>query len=794
MESYIKSFKQILLSDIPSVGGKNASLGEMFNRLSGKGVPVPDGFATTSAAFWYFLDYNKLRQPIINHLHELDRLNYANLSEIGQKIRKLMLNATLPDDLAKAIVAQYKVLFNNKDAAVAVRSSATAEDLPNASFAGQHESYLNIEGEKAVLKAVQDCFASLYTDRAIKYREDNGFDHSKIALSVGVQKMVRADLACAGIGFTLEPESGFRDIVHLSGVWGLGENIVQGAVTPDEFFVFKPMLLQGKKAIVQKRLGEKAKTMIYANEKNHSTINIDTPPVLREKFVLSDEEVLKIARWALIIEEHYGKPMDIEWAKDGETQELFILQARPETVHSQHKATVFTEYQLLEKGKVLVEGDAIGSKIATGIARVLASPKDAHRLNKGEIVVTNITSPDWDPILKKASAIVTNKGGRTSHAAIVARELGVAAIVGAEGATSKVKDGDMITVSCSEGKTGFVYEGALKFKEIDNDFSALKLPQQTNVMMIIGDPDKAFKWSFYPNDGVGLMRIEFMITHAVQIHPMALVNFDKLTDPAVKKQIETITHHYADKKMYFIDNLSQGIATIAAAFYPKEVIVRMSDFKTNEYANLIGGKDFEPVEENPMLGFRGASRYYNDLYKEGFELECKAIKVVREDMGLTNVKVMIPFCRTVEEGKKVIAVMRDYGLKQGENGLEIYVMAEIPSNVILAEQFAKVFDGFSIGSNDLTQLTLGIDRDSAIVSDLFNEKNEAVKQMLSMVIQKAKQAGVKIGLCGQAPSDFPEFAQFLVEQGIDSISFNPDALLRGVDNINKAELEMHAHA
>lgn len=794
MESYIKPFKQILLSDISLVGGKNASLGEMFNRLSGKGVPVPDGFATTSAAFWYFLDQNNLRQPIINHLKEFDRLNFDNLSEIGQKIRKMMLKATLPDDLAKAIVAQYKVLFDNKEAAVAVRSSATAEDLPNASFAGQHESYLNIEGEKAVLKAVQDCFASLYTDRAIKYREDNGFDHSKIALSVGVQKMVRADLACAGIGFTLEPESGFRDIVHLSGVWGLGENIVQGAVTPDEFFVFKPMLLKNKKAIVQKRLGEKAKTMIYAKGENHSTENIDTPSVLREKFVLSDEEVLKLARWALIIEEHYGKPMDIEWAKDGETQELFILQARPETVHSQHKSTVFTEYQLLEKGKVLVEGDAIGSKIATGIARVLASPKDAHRLNKGEIVVTNITSPDWDPILKKASAIITNKGGRTSHAAIVARELGVAAIVGAEGATSKIKDGDVITVSCSEGKTGFVYEGTLKFKEIENDFSALKLPQQTNVMMIIGDPDKAFKWSFYPNDGVGLMRIEFMITHAVRIHPMALVNFDKLKDASVKKQIETITHHYADKKMFFVDNLSQGIATIAAAFYPKEVIVRMSDFKTNEYANLIGGKDFEPVEENPMLGFRGASRYYNDLYKEGFELECKAIKVVREDMGLTNVKVMIPFCRTVEEGKKVISVMRDYGLKQGENGLEIYVMAEIPSNVILAEQFAKIFDGFSIGSNDLTQLTLGIDRDSAIVSDLFDEKNEAVKQMLEMVIQKAKQAGVKIGLCGQAPSDFPEFAQFLVEQGIGSISFNPDALLRGIENINKAELEMHVHA
>ncbi len=789
MEKYVKPFKNILLSDIAAVGGKNASLGEMFNRLASKGVPVPDGFATTSAAFWYFMDSNKLRQPIQKLLDELDRTQFGNLLDIGQKIRNLILEAKIPDDLAQAILAQYDQLSEGQDIAVAVRSSATAEDLPNASFAGQHESYLNIKGDKALLKAVQNCFASLFTNRAIKYREDNGFDHSKIALSVGIQKMVRADLACAGIGFTLEPESGFKDIIHISGVWGLGENIVQGAVTPDEFFIFKPTLLQDKKAIVQKRLGEKAKTMIYANEENYSTINIDTPSVLQEKFVLSDEEVLKIARWALIIEEHYGKPMDIEWAKDGETNALFIVQARPETVHSQRNVHILEEYKLLEKGKVLVEGDAIGGKIATGVARILASPKDAHRLKEGEIVVTDITSPDWDPILKKSAAIVTNKGGRTSHAAIVARELGVAAIVGAQGATDMIKDGDLITVSCCEGKTGFVYQGALKYDVNEIDVSRTKLPQQTNVMMIIGDPDKAFKWSFYPNNGVGLMRIEFIITHFVQIHPMALVKFDALKDPSVKSHIERLTHNYLDKKEYFVDKLAQGVATIAAAFYPKDVIVRMSDLKTNEYANLIGGKDFEPIEENPMLGFRGASRYYHDLYKDGFKLECKAMKKVREDMGLNNVKLMIPFCRTVEEGKKVIATMRENGLKQGENGLEIYVMAEIPSNVLLAEEFAQVFDGFSIGSNDLTQLTLGIDRDSAIISDLFSEQNEAAKQMVAMVIKKAKKAGVKIGLCGQAPSDFPEFAQFLVEQGIDSISFNPDALLKGIDNINKAELK-----
>ena len=670
---------------------------------------------------------------------------------------------------------------------VAVRSSATAEDLPQASFAGQHESYLNIKGEDALLQAIKKCYASLYTDRAIKYREDNGFAHEKVALSVGVQKMVRSDKASSGVVFTLEPESGFRDIIHISGVWGLGENIVQGTVTPDEFFVFKPTLLQRKNAIIQKKLGEKAKTMIYSTDENNPIINIPTPKEKQEKFVLNDEEITRIANWALIIEDHYQKPMDIEWAKDGITNELFIIQARPETVHSQKNPLLVKEYKLLNKGEAITAGEAIGSKVATGKARILQSPKESGKLQPGEIVVTDLTSPDWDPILKNAAAIITNKGGRTSHASIVARELGVPAIVGCGNATEKITDGEMITVSCCEGKTGFVYKGKLSFKERELDFSNIKKPEATEVMLIAGDPDKAFKLSFYPNDGVGLMRIEFIITHAIQIHPMALVKFNELKDDAVKQKIEELTHHYPDKEKYFVDKLAEGVATIAAAFYPKDVIVRMSDFKTNEYANLIGGKDFEPSEENPMIGFRGASRYYNDLYREGFRLECEAIRKVRDEMGLTNVKVMIPFCRTIEEGNKVIAVMKRYGLEQGVNNLEVYVMAEIPSNVVLAEKFAKIFDGFSIGSNDLTQLTLGIDRDSAIISHLFSEQDEAAKEMIATMISKAKKAGVKIGLCGQAPSDFPEFAQFLVEQGIDSISFNPDALLKGIENINMAE-------
>ena len=793
MKPYIKEFKDISIGDISSVGGKNASLGEMFSNLSLRGIKVPNGFATTAVAFEEFLQFNNMHSNLYDLVLQLDKERFSNLKEIGAKARELFSRAELPEDLQTAIVQAYKILCGDDYFEVAVRSSATAEDLPHASFAGQHESYLNIKGEDALLKAIKGCFTSLYTDRAIKYREDNGFGHIHVALSVGVQKMVRSDKGSSGVCFTLEPESGFPDIVHIAGVWGLGENIVQGSVTPDEFFVFKPTLLQRKYAIIQKKLGEKSKTMIYGNDVYNPVINLPTPMDKQQQFVLSDEEITMIANWALIIENHYQKPMDIEWAKDGISNEIFIIQARPETVHSRRNPLLIKEYKLLSKTEVLAQGDAIGSKISTGIARILSSPNDSGKLQPGEIVVTELTSPDWDPILQNAAAIITDKGGRTSHASIVAREIGVPAVVGCGNATESIMDGEMITVSCCEGKTGFVYKGKLDFQETDLDFSTIKKPVSTEVMLIVADPDKAFKLSFYPNDGVGLMRIEFIITHSIQIHPMALVKFNELKGEGIKERIEELTHNYPDKGKYFVDKLSQGVATIAAAFYPKDVIVRMSDFKTNEYANLIGGKDFEPLEENPMMGFRGASRYYNDLYKEGFRLECEAIRKVRNEMGLTNVKVMIPFCRTIEEGNKVIAIMKRYGLEQGVNGLEVYVMAEIPSNVVLAEKFAQIFDGFSIGSNDLTQLTLGIDRDSSIISDLFNEQNDAVKQMIATMINKAKAAGIKIGLCGQAPSDFPEFAKFLVEQGIDSISFNPDALLKGIENINEAELKFGLH-
>ncbi len=789
MPQYILKFSNINASDIGKVGGKNASLGEMFNHLSSEGINIPDGFATTSEAFWYFIQYNKLGDPLKSLLSGLDRKGFTNLKETGAQARKLFLSAKFPADLASEISAAYKTLCNGVDLEVAVRSSATAEDLPEASFAGQHESYLNIKGNDELINAVQKCFASLYTDRAIKYREDNGFGHDRIALSAGIQKMVRSDKACSGVGFTLEPESGFRDVIHISGVWGLGENIVQGTVTPDEFFVFKPSLKAKKKAIIQKNLGEKSLMMIYAVNNQEGTINLDTPTDLKEKFVLTDDEVTTLAEWALKIEEHYQKPMDFEWAKDGLNGNLYIVQARPETVHSRKIGLKIHEYKLIEKGKVLTTGEAIGSKITSGIARILHSPKDSNKLKPGEIVVTELTSPDWDPILKNAVAIITDKGGRTSHASIIAREIGVPAIVGTGNATTTIKDGALITVSCASGKTGTVYEGKINWKETEFDAGNIKMPEHTQPMLIVGDPEKAFKLSFYPNNGVGLMRLEFIINDTVKVHPMALIKFDEITDKDTKDKIEQLTRQYASKELYFIDKLSQGVAVIAAAFYPKDVIVRMSDFKTNEYANLLGGRDFEPVEENPMIGFRGASRYYNPRYKAGFRLECEAMKVVRNEMGLTNVKLMIPFCRTVEEGKKVIAEMRENGLTQGVNGLEIYVMAEIPSNVIQAEDFAEVFDGFSIGSNDLTQLTLGIDRDSAIIADLFSEQNKSAKTMIAMVIAKAKKSNTKIGLCGQAPSDYPDFAQFLVEQGIDSISFNPDALLKGIENICKAEVK-----
>jgi pyruvate, water dikinase len=791
MIQYTKKFSEISIADLPEVGGKNASLGEMISALTLKGITVPDGFAITAAAFRSFLDYNgnNLTRKLRNEIAKLNRNDFHNLKETGNNCRKMILEAEMPDDLVEAIVKGYRQLCFEKDLSVAVRSSATAEDLPDASFAGQHDSFLNVRGEVDIVSAVHNCYASLYTDRAIKYREDKGFDHQKVLLSVGIQKMVRSDKACSGVAFTLEPESGFRNLIHISGVWGLGENLVQGTVTPDEFLVFKPTLIRGKNPIIQKRLGDKLKTMIYAlDDANGALINIETPKEKQEKFVLTDMEVRQLAKWCLAIEDHYKKPMDIEWAKDGITSRLYIIQARPETVQSQKNPRINIEYELLRKTKVLTTGQAIGCKVAFGKARILHSPADAGKLRDGDIVVTDLTSPDWDPILKNAGGIITNKGGRTSHASIVARELGVPALVGCNDATTAIRDGDMITVSCCEGKIGKVYEGEVPFRIIETDFSSITKPVLTKLMLIAGDPEKAFKYSFYPNDGVGLMRVEFIINDFIKVHPMALADFDKLKDEAVKKKIEELVQHYPDKKEYFIGKLAEGIATIAAAFYPKEVIVRMSDFKTNEYANLLGGKEFEPPEENPMLGFRGASRYYNPRYKPAFAMECAAIKMVRENMGFDNVKVMIPFCRTLTEAKKVIKVMEENGVdRRRDQTLEIYMMAEIPSNVLLAEKFAELFDGFSIGSNDLTQLTLGIDRDSSIVSELFSEQDEAVRIMIATMISKANKAHVKIGLCGQAPSDYPEFAQFLVQNHINSISFNPDALMKGIQNIKIAE-------
>ncbi len=783
----IKKFRDIGLTDIASVGGKNASLGEMYNQLTSKGVRIPNGFATTSKAFWEFLKENDIQEALENIIARLDRNQYTNLSLIGEQARSLILKSEFSLGFSKAIGDSYKGLCGDNPVAVAVRSSATAEDLPDASFAGQHDTFLNILGKKAVLEAVKKCFASLYTDRAIKYREDKGFLHKDIALSTGIQLMVRSDKSCSGVGFTIEPESGFGNVILLSGVWGLGENIVQGTVNPDEFYIFKPGLRKDTFPIIQKKLGDKKLTMIYALEKEKATtLNIETPTKRQEQFVLTDDEVILLGKWALLIEEHYKKPMDIEWAKDGVTNELFITQARPETVHQNKNKNIHIEYRLLKEGKNWVQGNAVGSKIKVGQAVLLESPKEAKKLTTDSIIVTDTITPDWDPLLKQVGGIITNKGGRTSHAAIVARELGVPAIVGCGNATKSITNGETITMSCAQGKTGYVYQGKLPFEEREIDFSGIQMPD-TEVKFILADPENAFQLSFYPNNGVGLLRMEFIITHKVKVHPMALVKFDSIKDATVRKEIQELTKNYPDKSSYFIDQLSQGIATIAAAFYPKEVIVRLSDFKTNEYANLIGGQGFEPHEENPMLGFRGASRYYSDLYKDGFALECAAIKIVRENMGLTNLKVMVPFCRTIKEGEKVLSIMEENGLKQGENGLEVYTMVEIPSNVILAEEFAQIFDGFSIGSNDLTQLTLGIDRDSEIMGNLFDENDKAAKRMISMAIQSARNTTTKIGLCGQAPSDFPEFAEFLIKEGIDSISFSPDALLQGIENINKAE-------
>jgi pyruvate,water dikinase len=786
MENLVIPFDRLSIGDVAKVGGKNASLGEMYRELVPMGIQIPDGFATTADAFRLFKKSNQLDQPIRELLGQLDMDRFENLREISVQIKKLILDSTIPMPLEQEILEAYQKLcaLYGRELDVAVRSSATAEDLPGASFAGQHESFLNIRGEKALMKAVKSCFASLYNARAIKYRHDKGFDKIEIALSVGVQLMVRSDLACSGVCFSIDPESGFRDVMLVTGCWGLGENIVQGVVIPDEFLVNKPALEKSKNPILSKKIGSKGKTMIYAE--SGGIVNIDTPADKQQEFVLSNEEIQTLGEWSVKIENHYGLPMDIEWAKDGVTGGLFIVQARPETVHAEKDPFLVKEFSLLEKGDVLLSGYAIGSGITSGKVRILHSPAESDKLLQGEILVTEITNPDWDPIMKKAGAIITAKGGRTSHAAIVAREVGALAIVGAESALQVLKDGDLITLDTSTGKIGTVYQGALSWKVINHDFRGLHLPK-THPMFIMADPEKAFDLSFFPNQGVGLMRMEFVVNSSIRIHPMALVQFDHLQNPKEKEEIKRLCHGYSDKKEYFVDKLSQAVATIAAAFYPKDVILRMSDFKTNEYANLLGGSQFEPTEENPMLGFRGASRYYHERYREGFRLECEAVKRVRQDMGLENLKVMIPFCRTPEEGEKVIALMADFGLKQKENNLEIYVMAEIPSNIILAREFARIFDGFSIGSNDLTQLTLGVDRDSEVLGGLFDENNPAVSWMISRVIQEAKAAGKKIGFCGQAPSDNPEFARFLIAQGIDSISFNSDALIRGIENMVQAE-------
>ncbi|MDH4328039.1 MAG: phosphoenolpyruvate synthase [Nitrospira sp.] len=781
----VKWFDELGIEDVPSVGGKNASLGEMYRELASKGVKVPNGFAVTAEAYRVFLKDAKLDAVIRSILKDLDTHNLNNLRQRGRQVRQAILGATLPLNVAEAITDAYDRLSDGhaEPVDVAVRSSATAEDLPDASFAGQQETYLNVQGHLSLLEHCKRCVASLFTDRAISYRVDKGFDHFKIALSIGVQRMVRSDLATSGVMFSIDTETGFRDAVLINAAYGLGENVVQGSVNPDEYYVFKPTLRQGHRPILQKLLGTKEFKLIYDVGGGKMVKNVPVPPDERNRFAVTDDDILTLARWACVIEDHYSakrgapSPMDMEWAKDGLTGDLFIVQARPETVQSLKNREVLDTYRLKERGRVLVEGRSIGEKIAQGPVRVIKTVQQIHEFQAGEILVTDKTDPDWEPIMKKAQAIVTNRGGRTCHAAIVSRELGLPAIVGTEHGTDLLHDGQLVTVSCAEGDRGVVYEGQLPFYIERLDVKGLRRPK-TKIMMNVGNPQEAFGLSMIPNDGVGLAREEFIISTYIKVHPLALIDFDRLEDQALRAEISRVTAGYKDKAEFFVEKLAQGVAMIGAAFYPKDVIVRLSDFKSNEYADLIGGHRYEPKEENPMLGFRGASRYYDPRYRAGFALECRAMKQVRDVMGLTNVKLMVPFCRTVEEGRRVIAEMARHGLKQGEGGLEIYVMCEIPSNVILADEFAEIFDGFSIGSNDLTQLVLGVDRDSEIVAHLFDERNEAVKKMVAAVITAAKAKGRKIGICGQAPSDYPEFARFLVEQGIESMSLNPDAVVK----------------
>ena len=778
---YIRFFNQIGIEDVALVGGKNASLGEMRQCLSAKGVSVPNGFATTSEAYWLLLEENAIKEKIKKALEGLDIADTVELQKRGAKVRELMLRSKLPRALEEEILEAYKILsseFGMRNVDVAVRSSGTAEDLPDASFAGQQETYLNVDSADKLLESVKKCYASLFTDRAISYRASRGYDHFKVALSVGVQKMVRSDLSSSGIMFTIDTESGSQNLILINSIWGLGENVVSGRVNADEFFVFKPTLKQGKNAILKRSLGGKKEKMLYSEDMR--TRNVQTSALERNSFSLSDEEVIALAKQALAIEERYERPMDIEWAKDGVDGKLYIVQARPETVQSKTRDASLTQKYSLKpaaNAKILTSGRAVGEKIGSGNVRVILETSEFASFKEGEVLVADVTNPDWEPIMKKASAVVTNRGSRTCHAAIVAREIGVPAVVGCGDATQKLRDGDSVTVSCAQGEEGVVYEGALEYSSRTMDANELR-PTKTKLMMNVGNPSEAFNLAKTPNDGVGLARMEFIMSHAINAHPMALVDLSKGRRVKDESEIRSFAAGYSDMKEFFLQKISEGVGTIAAAFYPKPVIIRTSDFKSDEYRSMKGGFDYEAEEENPMIGFRGASRYYDESAKASFEWECEALKRVRDEMGLTNVKIMIPFVRTPEEGKKVIEIMNAQGLVQGENALEIYAMCEIPANVILAEEFLKIFDGYSIGSNDLTQLTLGVDRQSGKIAHIFDERNEAVKRMLQMAIVACHKANKYVGICGQAPSDYPEITRFLVENGIDSISLNPDSLYK----------------
>ncbi len=773
--SYIRWFESIGVNDVPIVGGKNASLGEMVKSLKSKGIRVPDGFAITAQTYWQFLEANNLQSKILYQIEQFQK-GEIPLEKAGKTIRRLLVRSRFPDDIAEAIREGYRQLcdrYNLEEVDVAVRSSATAEDLPDASFAGQQESYLNITGTEEVLEACRKCYASLFTDRAISYRETKGYNHLDVALSIVIQKMVRSDKACSGVMFSIDPETGFPNDILITASWGLGELVVQGSVTPDQYRVFKPLLKRPDlQPIIEKNLGNKQEKMIYAFGTTKTTRTVPTSLFELQSFVLDDQDILQLAKWAELIEEHYRCPMDIEWAKDGDTGELYVVQARPETVQSQKQAGVLKTYSLKQQSDRLLVGLSVGDAIASGKVCLIRNVTDIEQFVEGTILVTEMTDPDWVPIMKKAAGIVTDHGGRTCHAAIISRELGIPAIVGTGKATQLLPAGQEVTISCAEGEEGYVYEGLLEFE-------SKEVPQtKTKIMMNIGSPTAAFRWWQLPADGIGLARMEFLINNIIKVHPMALIHFDKITNYSIRHEISEMTHGYEDKTDYFVDLLSRGIAKISASQHPKPVIVRMSDFKTNEYADLIGGQQFEKVEANPMLGFRGASRYYSDRYREGFALECKAIKRVREVIGMDNVIIMIPFCRTLKEADRVLEVLESNGLKRGENGLQVYVMCELPSNVELADEFAKRFDGFSIGTNDLTQLVLGVDRDSGELADLFDERDLAVKRMIQRLIKTAHEAGRKVGICGQAPSDHPDFAEFLVEAGIDSISLNPDSVVK----------------